>query len=573
MAIFNIWFHFKYIIVHLFLFCCSLNGYGNINIFKDIVDEDIDYIETYARTDLIDLLNKKARECECELDNDLLAAFFGIYGVCPQSFQIVKGNRKLIFKLAARVGDKLMEHEGFKYFEDKTLPKKRKFIMNNTTESLFGLIYGDFSRRPKVTEFADFRREDMKNKLFDQAKKLFDTYEEEMINRNCPQFTIDMVEINASDNSIKGNVMCAICQKQKTKVSCKLNSGVKSFTWVMSNVNSHIKHCLKSQRFDEVNGLQPTNSSTKREHTRVANSNANSHDAITINLSTTSVASDDGTQSRLENQLHPPNSSKKSAHTRPVQTNSHDATTINLDITPIHSNEDMQNHLESLLDSQIAVQVVRMSNTVHQCKDPQQTINCIMDEKASKSSIKICDVPSNGDCFFSAVSHQLTYLKINSTEHKTDTENLRKATAEYIGMNLQNYIHNIKNRLLESGQQIDQNNLEVQCLQFVKNHLSKAGTYAGTESFFAVSAMKEVNIVVFNEMGTCYFGSKFDPSYKQTILIAFRGSNGQKNENRNHFGSVTEIKSKLVTIASQFLIKNLMQYIRNKNRNSVVNVE
>lgn len=60
---------------------------------------------------------------------------------------------------------------------------------------------------------------------------------------------------------------------------------------------------------------------------------------------------------------------------------------------------------------------------------------------------------------------------------------------------------------------------------------------------------------------------------KKTILIAFRGSeSGQKNEDRDHFGSVTEINNKLVPIASQLLIESYIKQIRNKNRNSVIDL-
>lgn len=499
-----------------FELCYSLNGYGTVDIFKDIDEEDIDCIEVYARTELINLLNKKAEEIAKELDKDLMMAFYGIYGVSPQNFQFVKGDRKLICKLASRVSDKLVENED--YFKEKMLPKKRKFILNNTNESLFGLIYGSSSQRQNM--LCDFRQEDAKSKLFEQAKKLFDSHEEEMQIRNCSEFTTDMVDITIDENGIKGNVLCAICRKQKTKVHCRSNQGSKSFNWVISNIKTHITNCLKSKRLgeDNNNGLQRARSSNEDE-------------------------------------------------------SSHGTTTVSLDITPISSDAD-QSYLESLLENQIAVQIVQMANTVHQCRDTQMTMTCNFGVKSRKSSIQICDVPSNGDCFFSAVSHQTKYVKIDSPEHKTDTENLRKATAKHIETNLHDFKHDLKNRIIESGQRIDENNVEDQCLQFVRDHLANAGTFAGRECFDAIAAMKGVNIVVFNEMGTCYFGSKFNPSYKKAILLAFRGTgDGEKNENRNHFGSVTEVKNKVITNASQFLIPKYLQYIRNKNRNSIIDID
>lgn len=486
--------------------------------FKDIKDDDIDGIQVYGQTQLIHLLTKKAEECGQQMENDLLTAFYGIYCVCPEKFQFVTGDRKLISKLAVRVSEKLAENEGCKFFEQKSLPRKRKCILNNTTDSAFGLIYGNLSRRPIPTATADFHRDDLQKKLFEQSKKIFDTYKDEMTARNCPQFSIDLVDIDINDNGIKGNVVCGICRKQRTKVFFK-HTGSTTYSWVMSNVKSHVINCLKSHESNKENnnGMEQSN----------CNSNGNSP-----------------------------------------------RVTTSLNITPVDDFEEMQSHLEGIISGQIAIQVVHMTNTAFQCEDRQVTVKCNFGPKLSNSLIKACDVSSNGDCFFAAASHQIKYVKINSAEHQMDTENLRKVTAKYIEENLQTFKHDLKNRLLELGQMIDEENLDDQCLDFVRNQLVKSGTFAGRECFEAVSAINEVNIVVFNERGTCYFGSKFNPSYDKSILITFRGSNnGQKNEDRNHFGSVTEIKSKLVTNVSKLLIENHMQYIRNKNRNSVINID
>lgn len=435
-----------------------MNGYGNIDVFKDIKDDDIDDIVTYGRTDLINLLTKKAEECGQELDNDLLTAFFGIYSVNPLNFQFVKGDRKLISKLVVRVNEKLTEDGGF--FDEKTMPKQRKFEMNNTSESLFGLIYGDFSRNAaNVPGAINFRREDLETKLFEQAKKMFDRYKEEIKARNCSKFAINMVDVTIDADCIKGKVLCQICAKQKASVSCKLLPN--SFSWVLSNLKAHISICLKSHRSDEGNKTGRGKSNpTKQSQAKPCTTNRNSHELL------------------------------------------------KLSITPIDDYGEMQSNLEDSIAKQISVQVLRMTNTVYQFNDVQKNINCNFDVESSDNSINVCDVLPNGDCFFSVASHQMEYVKINSKEHKRETENLRKATAEYIEMNLQDFQHDLKNRLTESGQMIDKNNLDQQCLQYVKGCLAVAGNFAGRECFEAVSAMKKVNIVLFNEGGTCYFWLK-----------------------------------------------------------------
>lgn len=76
--------------------CSSFSGYGHITTLKDITDEDINEIEKQVRKELVRLLKKKADDCQEEIDENLKAAFFGIYAVCPEEFKFM--NEKLIKK-------------------------------------------------------------------------------------------------------------------------------------------------------------------------------------------------------------------------------------------------------------------------------------------------------------------------------------------------------------------------------------------------------------------------------------------------------------------------------------------
>lgn len=256
--------------------------------------------------------------------------------------------------------------------------------------------------------------------------------------------------------------------------------------------------------------------------------------------------------------------------------NNNNMSIISLDIAPIDNigDDDLQTEYEDLIASQLTVQNVIMMNTVHQSNEKPDKILCKFGKNVRQQSIKVCDIPANGDCLFSAISHQLYSTKINSLEHQKDTKDLRSVVVEHIEMNLEPYLHNIKNRVLESGQKLDDQLQEEQCLEFVKNQLGKSGTFGGTESINAISKVKEVNIVIFNEKGICYFGSEFNPTFKRTIMIAFRGSSDcQKNEDRNHFGSVAELNTNLISDVSQHLIDNHMKYLQSKIRNSIVIIE
>lgn len=212
---------------------------------------------------------------------------------------------------------------------------------------------------------------------------------------------------------------------------------------------------------------------------------------------------------------------------------------IGLNISKIDSeDEDLQSQLENFVATQMTVQNVMLTNTVFQCKEEEQKIVCNFGFKSRKQSIKICNVEGDGSCLFYALSHQLKPSKLMDQEHMTFVAELRQSVVEHIETNLPQYLHDLKNRLLCSNLMNDEP-LEDQCLNFVKNHLTKPNTFEGTESIAAISKIRNVNIVVFNENGTCYFGSKFNPTFKRIILIAFRGSEDESNENRNYFVSVT----------------------------------
>lgn len=523
----------------VFLFY-SLNGYGTLGMFKDLTDDDINNIEIYARTELFGLLQTKATTSNQPLDESLLAAFYLIYAVSPQTFQFVPGDRKFIQKLRKRVINKISS-DGEKYFQPQHLPKnKRKLGLKGTSESLFGLIYGDFTRSQNLDVNLDlgarFSQGDLHNRLFGAARKMFGDYEDEIAMRGSQSLSTDMVEVNVVENGIKGTVTCALCRKQKTKVFCKTALGSNAFCWVLANLKKHILNCLQSENVLDIDEIE-------------CNKNNN------IDL----VESHNNNDNDINN----------------LMDDNKNESMVQLDVTPVDQIDDetLQTDYEDLLATQIMVQVLKMVNTVYQCKDKEEKVYCDFGTRLRKLPIKICDVSANGDCLFSAISHQLSHVRINSREHQIHTQNLRNEVAEHLEANLPNYLFDLKNRLLESGEVVNEQTQEQQCINFIKNKLSHSGTFGGTESFMAVSAIKKVNIIVFNENGTCYFASKFDPTHQETIMVAFRDSNqGLENKYRNHFGSVTEIDQKLASKVSQYLIDKHMQYIRNKDRNSIIEI-
>lgn len=509
----------------------SLNGYGNIDTFKDMTQDEIDGVEIHARTKLVRILTKNAIDCGQELDESLMTAFFGVYGVCPEEFEFVRGDKKLIVKLTERVGEKI-QSDGIDFFRSK----RQRYTFKGIGESQFGLIYGDFTHRPNINVKAHFTEDDVRKKLFDSAKSVFDSFKGETENRNCAILSDEMINIVMGETKVTGEVTCIICQTHKSKQYFKTKPGSKSFCWVMTNMRSHIENCL-----------QPKDPSTKsrKDNKKVTAKTVNDDDRDKNEQQNTGNAADDNTVIDLNETAR--------SHT---------------------DDDELQSQYEDILTTQILVQSLKMSNTVHQCKDVEETMVCGFGTKSRQQSVQICDVPADGDCLFTSIAHQFGHVKINSEEHKKLAFSLRETVVEHIKMNISQYKHNLIDRILQNEPLLKRKEVtEPLCLSYVKTILSREGVFGGKESFDAISLMKKANIVVFNEEGTCYFGSDFIPAYTETILIAFRGSKGQRNVDRNHFGSVTSVSNHLAEAASKNLIKNYMQSIRNKNRNSVVALE
>lgn len=72
-----------------------MNGYGHSDVFIDINNEDIQLIQNYARTQLIKLLEKKAKDSDNAVVENLKMAFYGVYADDPEGFEFVPGDIKV----------------------------------------------------------------------------------------------------------------------------------------------------------------------------------------------------------------------------------------------------------------------------------------------------------------------------------------------------------------------------------------------------------------------------------------------------------------------------------------------
>lgn len=203
-------------------------------------------------------------------------------------------------------------------------------------------------------------------------------------------------------------------------------------------------------------------------------------------------------------------------------------------------------------------------------------------------TLQITEIEPDGNCLFGALVHQIFRTKNEEKHQANKIKKLREDVVAYINQHRDDFEHDLKGCVFDyyEGKKID--DIELASTNFLNNILSKDGTWAGSESIKAVARMNDVNILIVNENGDCYFVCDFDVRKKRTVILAFgrvHFSNPDKvdnpnqnklcdanaerisNINRNHYNSVTDIDENDIFIMSKFLATQTMT---KRNTNDVI---
>lgn len=92
---------------------------------------------------------------------------------------------------------------GDDFFDQPSRKKPKISLLEGTIHTPFGLIYGDSHTSSNIRKNENterFSEEDLKKKLFDSAKLLFENYSEEIAVWNRPDLTIDLIEVNVESH-------------------------------------------------------------------------------------------------------------------------------------------------------------------------------------------------------------------------------------------------------------------------------------------------------------------------------------------------------------------------------------
>lgn len=158
--------------------------------------------------------------------------------------------------------------------------------------------------------------------------------------------------------------------------------------------------------------------------------------------------------------------------------------------------------------------------------------------------LKVLKIDKDGSCLYSSIVQQLSCCKPNTDDHREATKDLRKDVIDYMKTNLQVGKFAIKGRILEDRESDGDRNVKVteaDCMDFITNKLSRMDYWGGTESILAITILRKVNILMFNEADRFYFPAGFDSNFDQTVIVAFRLAI-KSDKKRNHYDSVAEIE-------------------------------
>lgn len=495
----------------------SLSGYCDALVFKDLADTDITKIEQFMREKALDefatTLSKSFDEdCDALVHEEQMVEIFGEkYASCPEKFQFLPGEVKLLKVLASHVKD-LVDGNGVNIglaqFSDKKKKNKKKNVVPNRIAK---------NRSQKSIKIS---RQQLNSQLFERLLICLNAY-----GVNVNDWSEHSVEVDASGSY--GNVQCSLCDENEKPKRVFYQMRSRSGFWVFSNFNKHLENVhslvsnhsnkIKSKRMkDEAEDLdQPFT----QEHINDIASDAEKKHAQNQNM-----CEDDSEQSLngMDDSVQFVGSVLQHA---PVQTN---------------------NNTDSWLYEQMSVQIQQMiaANLVN--GESEQTMEFQLNGQTARS-ISIVETKRDGNCLFSALAHQLWPNEITSREHINKTKELRAIVVEHI-LNPQNY-HLYESILVNRLDGENSVPTSIQCKMFVRFGLARKA-WGGLESIKAVSNEFHVNVVIINEFGSCNMVTGSD-TYNRTLVVAYRLNNVSVYD---HYDSISDMDAESIFSAAEFII-------------------
>lgn len=377
-----------------------------------------------------------------------------------------------------------------------------------------------------VLTYDDKRINMLKKQLFDKVLTCFEQYSVQ----SCVEYDVfemvdpDIVDVqmNKTSEQVYGTIVCIICGEKEQNPKPKrvfYHESDDSCYWVISNFQKHLT---------TIHHLKPLHGKIQNRNTIV------NHESY----------------------------SQKNA-----SNNKLDSSCVNDKSLEIVSVENIDNHnnqtpefKENWLYTQFANQVTEMIKSVLSNSDEEE-YNVAATFSEHIAYLTVAKIPGDGNCLFGSIAHQLYRYPINSSQHKSATKALRAEVVDYILDNFSSFEFALQDRVFEinHNRKKDIENLQSEFKFYVPYVLSKDRQWAGHESVQAISNKYEVNIITFYEDGnSCVLHTNIHKQFERTIAIVYRvGHSENGSEIRNHYDSVSDIKSEDIWAATDYLIRKL----------------
>lgn len=513
-----------------------MNSFSNALIFKNIDAEDIMAVQNYVRTDLHEKVNN-----EENFDEAHKICLFGSFAKNPPNFSFNRGELKLLtalIKYVKEVVDSPAENMNLKKFN----PKNSRKIMSNINHCLCSTPIGTIFGRQNLLAARIQNVNDNMSRNVVKAEKSLDELKKELVQKvqnmfaaiddiqTHEDFSESLIQVMSDGTKIVATVRCIYCDESSGKKTVKVFREMtsRSSHWVISNLSTHLTrhHGLKKQKKNtELSCFQGDEQSTEHNDLLMKES------TLTLEIVPAGFSTDVKTTTKNDN------------------TNSDEIQSDDVYKMPSDDAD-----LTDQLYTQMWTQNLRMENILVQNNEKTFLFSSNL---LNNETIEACKIQPDGNCLFSALSHQLFYHKIESKEHQAATNKLREDVVLAIKNNPGSFEKELKGRVLEHTQdkKAAMENIHNEVSFFLNVLLPKKKVcWGGIETIKAVSQIYKVNIIVINSDGSCNQPMLYESSYERTLLLAYC-SVGDKVQN-NHYDSVAKINSSLIDKFATQLIEN-----------------